>query len=147
VSKRTLYQHFAAKDDLILAYLAGYGRVGPVEVVLAREDLAPRSRLLELFTALADPRTIIPDPVVAATVEFPDGQHPVNRAAIEHSRRFGERLTDLARAAGARDPERTARRLVTLYDGACCRLLAEDPATVVADVYLMATVVLREAID
>jgi hypothetical protein len=60
---------------------------------------------------------------------------------------FTDRLTDLARAAAAQEPERTARRLVTLYEGACCRLLVEDVAIVVADVYLMATAILREAID
>jgi len=147
VSKRTLYQHFDSKDDLILAYVAEYGRTGPTAAVLGREDLTPRTRLLELFTALADPGTVVPDPIVAAAAEFPDGEHRVHVAASERAQLFTDRLTDLARAAAARDPERTARRLVTLYDGACCRLLVEDVATVVADVYLMATAILRDAID
>ena len=147
VSKRTLYQHFASKDDLIIAYVAESGRTGPAAAVLGREDLTPRTRLLELFTALADPGTVIPDPIVAAAAEFPDSEHPVHLAASERAQLFTNRLTDLARAAAARDPQRTARRLVTLYDGACCRLLVDDVATVVADVYLMATAVLRDAID
>jgi AcrR family transcriptional regulator len=147
VSKRTLYQHFDTKDDLILAYLVAYGRTGPTEAVLTRDDLAPRTRLLEIFTALADQETVVPDPIVAAATEFPDPAHPVHRAAIEQSERFTARLTALARAAGARDPERTARRLATLYDGACCRLLLEDVSTVVADVYPMAAAIMRDAID
>ena len=50
--------------------------------------------------------------------------------------------------AGARDPERTARHvLATVYDGACCRLMLEQVATVVDDAYLMATAILRDAID
>jgi AcrR family transcriptional regulator len=147
VSKRTLYQHFDSKDDLILAYLATYARTGPTEAVLTREDLAPRTRLLEMFTALADPASVVPDPIVAAVIEFPDREHPVHRAATEYAQRFSSRLTGLARASGARDPERTARRLATLYDGACCRLLIEDVATVVADVYTMAAAILRDAID
>lgn len=147
VSKRTLYQHFESKDDLILAYLAEYARSGPIDAVLGREDLAARTRLLELFTALADPRSALPDPLVAAATEFPDPAHPVHEAARERAQRFGERLSALARAAGAHDPERTARRLVTLYDGACCRLLVENVALVVSDTYAMATAILRDAID
>ncbi|HEX3803790.1 MAG TPA: TetR family transcriptional regulator [Solirubrobacteraceae bacterium] len=147
VSKRTLYQHFDSKGDLILAYLATYGRAGPTEAVLTREDLAPRTRLLEIFTALADPESVVPDPIVAAAIEFPDRQHPVHRAATDQVQRFTGRLTGLARAAGARNPERTARRLATLYDGACCRLLLEDVTTVVEDVYVMAAAILRDAID
>ncbi|MGH2836356.1 MAG: TetR/AcrR family transcriptional regulator [Solirubrobacteraceae bacterium] len=147
VSKRTLYQHFESKDDLILAYLAEHGRAGPTDALLSREDLTPRTRLLELFTALADPATIVPDPLVAAAAEFPDREHRLHVAVTEHTRRFADRLTALARAAQAREPERTARRLVTVYDGACCRLLVEDVATVVSDTYLMATAILRDEID
>ncbi len=115
--------------------------------MLARENLAPRTRLLEIFTALAAAERTAPDPLMAALVEFPDPAHVVHQAAGAHAQRFQERLIALARASGARDPERTARRLITLYDGACCRLLAEDVATVVDDVYQMAAAVLREAID
>jgi AcrR family transcriptional regulator len=81
VSKRTLYQHFGSKDDLIVAYVLLYGRTGPVEALLNREDLAPRTRLLELFTALAGPQSIVPDPILAAAVEFPNRMHPVHLAA------------------------------------------------------------------
>lgn len=147
VSKRTLYQHFASKDDLIIAYLAEYGRMGPTATLLGREDLTPRSRLLELFTALADPATIVPDPFIAAAAEFPSRGHRVHEAVRQRSAQFTERITALARAAQAPDPERTARRLVTLYDGACSRMLVDDVATVVADAYAMATAILREAID
>jgi AcrR family transcriptional regulator len=147
VSKRTLYQHFDSKDELILAYLDAYARRGPTEAVLGREDLAPRARLLEVFTALADPAGVTPDPIIAAVTEFPDREHPVHRAAAAHGERFGARLVALARAAGAPAPERTARRLVTLYDGACSRLLLEDVATVVDDAYQLAAAILREAID
>jgi AcrR family transcriptional regulator len=147
VSKRTLYQHFPSKDDVILAYLSENGRAGPVEGLLNREDLAARTRLLELFTALADPRAVVPDALLAAATEFPDHEHRVHQAAAQRAAWFTQRLTALARAAGARDAERTARRLVTVYDGACVRLLVEDATSVVADAYQMATGILRDAID
>jgi len=147
VSKRTLYQHFESKDELIVAYLAAYARRGPAEAVLLREDLAPRARLLEVFTALAAPGTVLPDPIVAATAEFPDPAHPVHRAAAAHAQRFGSHLVALCREAGADNPDRAARRLVTLYDGACCRLLLEDTAVVIEDAYQLGVAVLRDAID
>lgn len=147
VSKRTLYQHFASKDELILTYLADQEGKGPAETVLAREDLAPRTRLLELFSSLADPVTVHPDPFLAAAVEFPDREHPVHRAAAEHGQRFTARLAAVARAAGARNPEQAARRLALLYAGGACRALLEDLATVVADAYPVAAAILRDEID
>jgi len=147
VSKRTLYQHFASKDELILAYLAERERRAPAEAVLTREGLAPRTRLLELFTSLADPATVLPDPFLAAAVEFPDREHPVHRAAVAHGQRFIAQLAALARGAGARNPDQTAHRLALLYDGGACRALVEDVAAVVADVYAVAATILREAID
>src|SRR3984957_3146674 len=70
VSKRTLYEHFAGKDELVLAVLAAAQERGGTAAVLARGELAPRARLLELFTALAEqPRPVRGDPFVDAAVE------------------------------------------------------------------------------
>jgi AcrR family transcriptional regulator len=148
VSKRTLYQHFAGKDELVLAVLAAARERGGGASVLARGELAPRARLLELFTALAElPRPLRGDPFVQAAVEFPDPSHPAHRAAAEHGRWLQQRLTDLARAAGARDPEQVGRRLALLYDGAAIHAFIEDDPAGTADAYAIAAAILREAID
>lgn len=148
VSKRTLYQQFASKDELILAYLDESRRVSPAEALLAREDLVPRARLLELFTSLAEaPPPISPEPFVAAALEFPDPEHPVHRAAVEHGRRFVARLSELARAAGAPDPEQVGRRLALLYSGAAGGVMLDDPARAASDAYAVAAAILRDAID
>ncbi len=150
VSKRTLYQHFVGKDELVAAYLDAMQRdpgVGP-QAVLGRDDLAPRARLLELFTALAQPpHPLRGDPFVGVAVEFPDPSHPAHRAAAEHGRRLQQRLTDLARAAGARDPEQVGRRLALLYDGAAIRAFVIDDPAPTADAYAIAAAILRDAID
>jgi AcrR family transcriptional regulator len=150
VSKRTLYHHFAGKDELVGAYLEAADHDtgwGPL-TVLTRADLAPRARLLELFTALEQlPRPLRGDPFVSAAVEFPDPSHPAHRAAAEHGRRLQQRLTDLARAAGARDPERVGRRLALLYDGAAIRAFVDDDPAATADAYAIAAAILRDAID
>ncbi|MGC9219930.1 MAG: helix-turn-helix domain-containing protein [Solirubrobacteraceae bacterium] len=170
VSKRTLYEHFASKDELLLEYVRQSGLTAAARV-LDREALTPRARLLELFTALADgPPPVLnqaailaehqgpdltraaihypfPDPVLAAAVEFPDAGHPVHQAAGEQSKRFLERLGELASAAGADNPERVARRLALVYAGATARLLLDDPAAVAADAHALAALILRDAID
>jgi AcrR family transcriptional regulator len=148
VSKRTLYQQFASKDELVLAYLDESRRTGAAEALLEREDLSPRARLLEMFTTLADVRDPIgPEPLMAASVEFPDPGHPVHRAAVDTSHRFVARLSDLARAAGATDPDQVGRRLALLYTGAAGRAALDDRAAAVSDAYAVAAAILRDAID
>jgi AcrR family transcriptional regulator len=148
VSKRTLYQHFAGKDELVLAVLAAAQERSGAAAVLARVELAPRARLLELFTALAEqPRPLRSDPFVSAAVEFPDPAHPAHRAAAEHGRCLRQRLTDLARAARARDPEQVGRRLALLYDGAAIRAFVDDDPACTTDAYAIAAGILRDAID
>jgi AcrR family transcriptional regulator len=150
VSKRTLYQHFAGKDELVAAYLEAAERdtAGGPLAVLTRTDLVPRARLLEVFTALAgQPRPVRGDPFINAAVEFPDPSHPAHRAAAEHGRLLQQRLTDLSRAAGARDPEQVGRRLALLYDGAAIRTFVEDDPGCTSDAYAIAAAILREAID
>jgi AcrR family transcriptional regulator len=148
VSKRTLYQHFASKDDVIVAHLQAFEddpALGP-ERVLARTDLSPRAQLLELFSALGEqPRR--GDPFVDAAVELPDPEHPAHRFAAEHKQRFTERLTDIARDAGARPAEQVGRRLALLYDGAAAQSVVSGSAEPAAEAFAMAASILREAID
>src|ERR1700722_1173343 len=69
-SKRTLYEHFAGKAEPVPAVLAAAQERGGAAAVLARGELTPRARLLELFTALAEqPRPVRRDPFVGAAVE------------------------------------------------------------------------------
>src|SRR3954447_23438483 len=98
VSKRTLYQHFTGKDELITEHLR---RFDPdvVPEVFDRADLTPRQRLLAAFEIHA-PLC----PFIAAAVEIPDPGHPARAYARDYKRAFAARLTDAARAGGAADP-------------------------------------------
>jgi len=148
VSKRTLYQHFASKDDVIVAYLQAFEDdpgLGP-EGVLARTDLAPRARLLELFSALGEQaRPLRGCPFVNAAVELADPRHPAHRLAAEHKRRFAEQLIDIARDAGARPAEQTGRRLALLYDGAAARMVVLNGPEPAAEAFAMAALILHQA--
>lgn len=149
VSKRTLYQQFAGKDDLIFEYLRSLEDdpgLGP-ERALGRSDLTPRARLLELFAGLADDQHPMRGcPFLNAAVELPDPEHPAHRLIAEHKRRFAEHLGDLAREAGARDARRVGRRLALLYDGAAAQLVVSDSPDAAAEAHAMAAALLNQAI-
>jgi len=115
VSKRTLYQHFAGKDELIAEHLR---RFDPdiLPEVFDRTDLKPRERLLAVF----DIRSPL-CPFIAAAVEIPDPGHPARAYARDYKKAFAARLTDTAREAGATNPEHLGEQLALLLDGASAR--------------------------
>ncbi len=117
VSKRTAYQHFANKDELVTEYLR---RFDPdvMPDVFDREDLTPRERLLAAFEM---PESTPLCPYIAAAVELHDPQHPAARYARDYKTAIAARLTETAREAGATDPERLGEQLALLIDGASAR--------------------------
>jgi len=123
VSKRTLYQHFAGKDELIAEHLR---RFDPevLPAVFDRTDLTPRERLLAAFDIHA-PLC----PFIAAAVEIPDPKHPARMYARDYKQAFAARLTDTAREAGATNPEQLGEQLALLLDGASARSRVLDTQT------------------
>src|ERR1700689_5274965 len=73
VSKRTAYQHFASKDELVTEYLR---RLDPdvLPAVFDRTDLTPRERLLAAVEGPATGTQDIPPlcPFIAAAVDIHD---------------------------------------------------------------------------
>lgn len=115
VSKRTAYQHFAGKDELIAEYLS---RLDPdlMPEVFDRTDLTPRERLLAAFDIQA-PLC----PFIAAAVEIADPAHPARVRARDYKKAFAARLAETAREAGASNPEQLGEQLALLLDGASAR--------------------------
>ena len=115
VSKRTLYQHFPGKDDLIAEHLR---RFDPniLPEVFDRADLTPRERLIAAFD-IDSPLC----PFIAAAVEIHDPGHPARVYAREYKQALAARLTDTAREAGATNPEQLGEQLALLLDGASAR--------------------------
>ncbi len=115
VSKRTLYQHFAGKDELIAECLR---RFDPdiLPEVFDRTDLTPRERLLAAFEVHA-PLC----PFIQAAVEIPDPGHPAREYARDYKKAFAARFADTAREAGAGEPEQLGEQLALLLDGAAAR--------------------------
>jgi AcrR family transcriptional regulator len=126
VSKRTLYQHFASKDEIVQAYLRRFEDecLLATETALDRDDLSPRERLLATFDAFLQvgEQPARGCPYVGASVEFCSPGHPAHELAAAHKRAFRARLIATAQAAGAADPEALGWQLALLLDGAAAQL-------------------------
>jgi AcrR family transcriptional regulator len=121
VAKATLYSTFGSKDELIRAYLLDRHerRRQRMTEGLARYE-TPRERLLGVFDVLGES---FADPgfhgcaFVNASAEADPGS-PIVQVADGYRAWLRTLLVDLARDAGAAEPEELARQLVLLYDGA-----------------------------
>ncbi len=117
VSKRTLYQHFPSKDDVMVAYLE---RITPDMLSrslaqLQDTSVPARDRLVRLFRPDRGSRGC---PYLNATAELCDDDHPARLVARARKQEFVDRLTALAAEAGASDAAALGSQLAVLSDGA-----------------------------
>ncbi|MFI9847812.1 TetR/AcrR family transcriptional regulator [Nonomuraea sp. NPDC051941] len=129
VSKRSMYQLFASKDEVMAASLE---RSAPAYQAFllppAADDRPPRARILHVFERLEE-AAAAPDfrgcPYVAAAVEVKSPEHPASLVA----RRSKDALTAFfqqeAERAGAKDPTLLARQLTIVFDGAGARAVVQ----------------------
>jgi AcrR family transcriptional regulator len=126
ISKRTLYNHFPSKDELISAYLAGRfvrsppSDKPPIEQILGTFDRLERGFASKGFRGC---------PFVNAVAELGAEDQSVRKIAIafKESRRLWFR--DLLIQLGVADPEALATQLALLVDGSIAQdLVRNDPA-------------------
>ncbi|HZC96163.1 MAG TPA: TetR/AcrR family transcriptional regulator [Bradyrhizobium sp.] len=126
ISKRTLYNHFPSKDELISAYLAGRfvkappSDKPPVEQILGTFDRLERGFASKGFRGC---------PFVNAVAELGAEDQAVRKIAIafKESRRLWFR--DLLVQLGVADAEGLATQLALLVDGSIAQdLVRNDPA-------------------
>ncbi|MGC5036479.1 TetR/AcrR family transcriptional regulator [Streptomyces sp. DT190] len=128
VSKRSMYQLFASKDEVLAASLAR--RLPEYEARLAPPPgpqdgrLTPRERILDVFARL-EKGTCEPGyrgcPYLAALVELKDPEHPASVVARGAKEWMREYFRTHAEEGGARDPDLLARQLMLVFDGASAR--------------------------
>jgi AcrR family transcriptional regulator len=122
VAKATLYNAFGSKDELIRAYLARrhQSRRDRVNRAVAADHGTPRDRILGVFDVLGE---TFAEPgfrgcaFMNASAEARPGS-TVEQVCDESRAWVRSVFVDLARQAGAPDPERLGSQLVLLYDGA-----------------------------
>ena len=137
VAKATLYNAFGSKDELIRAYLQAR-HVATAERMtreLAARYKTPRERLLGVFEVQGEAFSV-PGfrgcAFISASAEARPGS-TVEAASDEYRAWVHTLFLELAREAGARDPEALAGQLVMLYDGAgISAWLDHNPSAVIA---------------
>ncbi|WP_250002046.1 TetR/AcrR family transcriptional regulator [Actinoplanes sp. M2I2] len=121
VSKRSMYQLFGSKDEVVAASLE---RIGPgynASLLPPDGQGTPRERILHVFRVLEE---VAPEPefhgcpFVATSVEIKSADHPARAVARRYKDGLAAFFRREAAAGGAADPERVARQLTMTFDGA-----------------------------
>jgi AcrR family transcriptional regulator len=149
VAKASLYDCFGSKEELIRSYLQQRHEARQVRL---RERLAryasPREKILAVFDLMAE-TVAKPDfrgcAFARASAEARPGSSV--KAMCDESRAWNLALfTDLAKQAGAVDPDRVAQQLRLLYDGASLSAHVDTSSTAVPAARAMAEMVLDQGI-
>lgn len=123
-SKQTFYNHFASKDDLIVAVIDEHHRWWSSELRDRIERAAgpdARGQILAMFDVMHE---IIHSPeyhgciFINAAVEFPQPHHPAHQSARKAKADNLALLADLAQRAGASDPLALAQEIDLIIEGA-----------------------------
>jgi AcrR family transcriptional regulator len=123
VTKTTFYKHFESKDDLMIAAIRQrdeWEMKAWIDAIRKAAGDDPKQQMLALFDVLdawfnsVDFRGC---QFINAAAEFPNPHDPVHAVAAEHKRKNRDYFRDLARAAGAEDPETLADQYTALVEG------------------------------
>lgn len=126
VGRASFYRHFASKDDLVVAVLAG--RDARWRQWLAERVEALGGGPLTVFDALAErfaERDFRGCAFINTMVETADPDSPAHRVAARHKERVIELLTRILTDAGAPEPAGLAVEFALLVDGAIVTALRE----------------------
>jgi AcrR family transcriptional regulator len=123
VTKKTLYEKYGSKDELVAAYLRARDERWRnwLEAFVERRGGSAKERLLSTFDVLGEwmeHENYRGCGFVNAAAEFPDGDHPARAVVLEQKRWMRGYLAELATEAGAEDSEDLAERLLILHEGA-----------------------------
>lgn len=152
LTKMTLYHHFKSKEELIVAALELRDRqfrdwlFGRMQAIGG----TPRSQVLNMFDALGEwfrgeaaiggdgTETFRGCPFVKASAEYAEPGDPIHRVAGDHKRRIVETLGEMCHKAELPEPERLARRLALLKEGAIADATIAGDAQAAAEAKIMA---------
>jgi len=122
VSKRTLYQQFGSKDQLIAESLAAHGAVIIGHYIPADDPGASaRQQILAVFDGLSGwtaSETFRGCPFVNTATELADPGHPARQIARDHKLALRGYFARHAERGQAKDPQRLADQLIVVFDGA-----------------------------
>ncbi|WP_319421517.1 TetR/AcrR family transcriptional regulator [Pleurocapsa sp. FMAR1] len=123
VAKRTLYRHFASKDDLIEAVMKHRATewLRWFETAVQDRGNTSKERLLATFDVLRE-WYASPDfrgcPFINAVLEIADASHPAHEVSIKVRESIRMQIKQLAEQAGVEDSESFSQQYLLLIGGA-----------------------------
>ena len=125
ISKRTLYNYFPSKDDLIVAFLSR--RLRPIE----GSDGPPAEQILADFDRLERAmrkKGYRGCPFMNAVAELADPAHAAHKIAVAHKEKRRTLFRNLLKRLNVADPGTLATQLMILGEGAVAQALVHgDP--------------------
>lgn len=122
VAKMTLYNHFASKDELIVAILEKRSQqlLDSVNAGIEAAGASPQKQLLEVFEGLKQwfaSEDFKGCAFIRALSEYPEPSHPIHQAAWKHKRGMNARIREIVADAGVKNPAPLADTISLLIDG------------------------------
>jgi AcrR family transcriptional regulator len=123
VAKMTLYKHFPSKEELIAAVLERRSKEleALFETAIADAGRSATKRLLAIFVMMGAwfrMKDFNGCAFIKAVAEYPDPKSKPHQVAAAHKTMLLTRLTALAEALPAKNPEALAQTLMFLGEGA-----------------------------
>jgi len=123
VAKTSLYRHFPAKDDLIVAvlerddanYWAHWDRIADQAGGDAAAELQAHVQWIAQYIGRPEFRGCA---FLNAATEFPSTDHPARKVSLRHKAELRRRLLALTQRMRVSEPDSLADQLVLLIDGA-----------------------------
>ena len=139
ITKVTFYRHFPTKDELVVAYLQRRAQWERDAIAGARQAASEVPDVFRIVAEAIGAESCTPGfrgcPVINASAEYADPQHPVRRVVDEHRRWFRQAIQDLLDEIATPDSALVADELVMLRDGAMVSGYLSDPRTVADALY------------
>ncbi|MGQ4366010.1 TetR/AcrR family transcriptional regulator [Streptomyces sp. SAS_272] len=138
VSKRSMYQLFESKDELLAASLEERASAYVATLLPATDDSrSPRERIMHVFEQLesqAGASDFQGCRYLAVQIELKDQTHPASQVAHQIKGNLTGFFRAEAEQGGASDPDLLARQLILVFDGASARagIRADTPSGLVA---------------
>ena len=132
ISKRTMYELFDSKDELVAAVLTHQDELVRAALLGSAEQASddPRERLLTVFAQIED-RVRAPGfrgcPFLNATAELAAVDHPARAVSQHHKEQVRRWFERTLRRAGASRPRARSAQLLLLLDGALSQSVIAAP--------------------
>ncbi|MFD8420842.1 TetR/AcrR family transcriptional regulator [Streptomyces sp. NPDC059466] len=131
ITNATFYRHFPSKEDLAVAYIGSVDQAVRTQIGSLMAADVPADGILRGIGASLVEQIRSPGyrgcAFLNAAAEFPDPDHPVHRAVVQHREWFLRTVTELFADIATEQADHAGRHFVMLRDGAMSAGYLGDP--------------------